>query len=138
MLGLSACYMSAHPIVASVLGGAVNYKWVKENSGVLGPASICQSQRENSQPAAHDGSVMKDTHVQGLRGAWDGCPSISFRKDSAQQGLLTRKEVSRVEFPVGDTCKDQYSRAISPGQALSCSDSRPSHKEGDESRLQAQ
>lgn len=70
-------------------------------------ASIYQYQRENSQPAAHDGSVMKDTHVQGLRGGWDGCHSISFRKDSAQQGVPTRNEVSRVEFPVGDTCKDQ-------------------------------
>lgn len=77
-------------------------------------------------------------HVQGLRGGWDGCHSISFRKNSAQQGVLIRKEVSRVEFPIGDSCKDQDGSAMSTAQALSWSDSRPSHKEGRESRLQAQ
>lgn len=32
--------MSAHPIIESVLGGAVIYKWVKENCGVLGPLYV--------------------------------------------------------------------------------------------------
>lgn len=41
--------MSAHPIIESVLGGAVIYKWVKENCGVLEPLYVSIREKIHSQ-----------------------------------------------------------------------------------------
>lgn len=46
--------MSAHPIVASVLGGAVIYKWVKENCGVLGPLYVSLRGKVHGQQLTKD------------------------------------------------------------------------------------